>query len=155
MHVAAWYNGTDPLTKSSRNLGNKFWLARPPTLPNFVQLRGKVRDIYYGKILLPRKSRPKFTLGVQICHQSIGRTLHDFWRFVVTLALDYLVSEISLVSGFVSQMPPLHIPPSSFTQYLEVFPRVRSMSILVQTAVAVKDTRTDWAMSLGCDVIFG
>jgi len=31
-------------------------------------------DIRYENNFAPRKSRPKFTLGHQICHQSIGRT---------------------------------------------------------------------------------
>jgi len=53
MHVVAWYHGTPD--RSSGNLGNKYRLARPVTLPNFVALRQNVQNIRYGKGLLPRK----------------------------------------------------------------------------------------------------
>ena len=59
-------------------------------------------DKYYAryplskKLCPPWKSRPKFTLGHQICHQSIGRT-RVYIDTVVTLALCCFVSEISLV----------------------------------------------------------
>jgi len=70
MHVAAWYHGT--LGQSSRNSKNKFRLTRLPTLPNFVALRQKVCEISVMEKCCFQKSRPKFTLGHQICHQSIG-----------------------------------------------------------------------------------
>ena len=70
--VAAWYHGTPG--QSSRNSGNTLRLARPPTRPNFVALRQKECEIFAVKHFRPRKSRPTFTLGHQICHQSIGRT---------------------------------------------------------------------------------
>jgi len=71
MHIAAWYHGPPPPDQRSRNSGNMCRLARPLTLPNFVALRQKnVRDVLCRKCCFPEK----FTLGHQICHQSIGRT---------------------------------------------------------------------------------
>jgi len=43
MHVAEWYHWTPK--QSSRNSGNKFRLASPLTLPNFVALRQKAYEI--------------------------------------------------------------------------------------------------------------
>ena len=43
MHVAQWYHWTPE--QSSRNSGNKFRLASPLTLPNFVALRQKLCEI--------------------------------------------------------------------------------------------------------------
>jgi len=47
LHVAAWYHGTPD--QSSRNSGNKLkvWLARFPTLTNFV--------VWYISVMLPEQ----------------------------------------------------------------------------------------------------
>jgi len=75
MRVAAWYHGTPD--QSSRNSGNKFRLPDPYNVAKFRRAPTKsVRDIRCEKwkILLPGKSWPKCTLGLQICHQSLDRT---------------------------------------------------------------------------------
>jgi len=52
--------------QSSHKSENKFRLARPLTLPNFVALRQEVCKISaVVKICAPWGSRPKFTLGHQ------------------------------------------------------------------------------------------
>ena len=71
-HVAALHHGT-PGPKFTK-FGNKFSFAIPLTLPNFVALRQKVCEISVVEKFCSPKSRLKFTLGRQICHQSIGRT---------------------------------------------------------------------------------
>jgi len=102
--------------QSSRNSGNKFRLASPLTPPNLVALEQQVCEISVVEQFCSRKCRPKFTLGHQIFHQSIGCTLgvgvlddsgvpwpqgsrytYFYRHSVVTLTVDRFVSEISLV----------------------------------------------------------
>ena len=85
----------DPWTKVHKIQETKFQLARPSTLLNLSLPIKSARDIRCGKIW-SWKSRPKFTLGHQICHQLIGHTRVSR-HSVVTLALDCFVSGISLV----------------------------------------------------------
>jgi len=97
-------------------------------LLNFVALRQKVsvRDIRCGKNLLLGKVCPKFTLGLQICHQSIGCT---------RVSIDTLYSRPNFgcrllrfrdIAGFVSQMPLLYITPRLLSKIWRCSPRVRS-----------------------------
>ena len=63
----------DPRTKVHKILLNTcttiiFDWPYPNTAKFRRALTKSVRDIRCGKIFAPRKSRPKFTLGLQICH---------------------------------------------------------------------------------------
>ena len=76
--------------QSSRNRGISFdWPA-----PCQILSRSNKKCARYPlwKKFAPRKSRPKFTLGHQICHQSIGRTKVSI-DTGVSLALDCFVSQ--------------------------------------------------------------
>jgi len=93
-----------------------------------------VCEISFVEKFCSRKSRPKFTLGHQIYQQSIDRT--SFYRHtVVTLALDCLVWEISLVLYLICHFWTY---PLSFTKIWRRFSRTRWMSSVVK-----------WARSLG------
>jgi len=52
------------------------------------------------------KSRTKFTVGLQVCHQTIGRT-----RVSIDSNFDPRLLRFRYVAGSVLQMPLLHIPP--------------------------------------------
>jgi len=95
MHVAALYRGTPD--QSSRNSRNKFRLARPPRLQNFVALRQKVSKIsVVEKICFPEKYTKVHPRSPDVT--SIDRRYTSFYKHsVVSLALDRFVSEISLV----------------------------------------------------------
>jgi len=71
MHVNVWYHGT-PGSKSTKfaymSIGQTHNAAKFRCAPT-----KSVRDIRCEKIC-SQKSRPNFTLGHQICYQSIGRT---------------------------------------------------------------------------------
>jgi len=96
MHVATWYHGTagPKFTK----FGNKFRLARPSILPNFIALRQKVCDISLVEKFCCRKSRPKFTLV------TIFVTTASFQRYC----------------WFCIANATLYILPSTFTQNLDM-----------------------------------
>jgi len=105
MHVAAWYHRPPGPLIPSRNLGNKFPLiAQTPNTAKFCCASDKKFARYpLSKNSAPRKSRPKFTLGHQICHQSIGRT------GVSGINFGFRLLRFRDIAGFVSQMPLLYI----------------------------------------------
>jgi len=104
-------------------------LVRPLTLPKFVAIRQKVCEISVVENFAPTKSRAKFTIGHQICQHD--RPYARFYRqSVVKLAPYCFFSEISLVLYRKYFFVVVHTP-SSFTQNLETFPRVRPMSSVV------------------------
>ena len=70
--------------------------------------------------------RPGVWLGHHLCHQSIAhrpirvQTLCSKFGSTASEAV-WLVLRFRDITGFVLQMPLLYIPPSSFTQNLEIF----------------------------------
>jgi len=121
-----------PPDKRSQNSVNKFQLARPLTMPNFVKSPTKsLRDTCCGNIFSPVKQAKVHPRSPDL--SPIDRQYTSFYRHsVVTLALDYFVSEISLVlyckCHFCTYRPRLS------PKIWRCSPRVRSMSSVMQWA---------------------
>jgi len=93
----------------------------------------KVCEVSVVEKSCSRKSRPKFTLGLHICHQSIGST---------RVSIDTLYSNFGHrllrfrdIDSFVSKMLLFHIPCRLSGKLWKCSHTVRSMGSVVQSAM--------------------
>ena len=121
------YGITGPPDQSSRNSGSKFRLAKPPTTQILSRSNKKVCEISVVEKIAPGKVGQSLPRSLDL--SSIDRPYTSLYRHsVVTLALDRFVSEIA---GFVLKIP-FCTYRLGFHQKWRCFPRVRSMSSVVQ-----------------------
>jgi len=109
MHVAV-YGITGPRTEVHEILGIHFDWPDPQSCQISWRPDKKCAKYPLWRNFAPQKSRPKFTLGrYQICHQSIGRRLHEF-LYTLCSNVGSRRLRFRYIAGFVSQLPILHIP---------------------------------------------
>jgi len=128
----------DPRTNVHEIGGTSLEWPDPPTSPNFVALWQKVCEIAYlfWKNVAHQEIRPKFTLGYQICHQSIGRTQVYFLQTLCSNfgSIDWFVSEISLVLYRKCHFCTYGYTPPLSPKIWRCFCRVRSIGSVLHSA---------------------